>query len=121
MITEWEMYWLLKLDAVQTFLLCSGITATCFGLIGTLPAAAIWVEEGRTRAKTFFFGCCSVFCAGAALLIAATLCPTTKQMAMIKVIPAISNSDAIEKLKTDAVDLYRLGVKSAKDHIKNNR
>jgi hypothetical protein len=48
-----------------------------------------------------------------------TLLPTTKQMAMIKVIPAIVNSKEVEMVSKDAKELYKLGVEAIRTRLIN--
>jgi hypothetical protein len=43
--------------------------------------------------------------------------PSTKQAAIVKAIPAIVNSEAVAEMSKDAKDIYRLGVKSIKEHL----
>lgn len=50
-------------------------------------------------------------------ITARSLLPTTKQMAMIKVIPMIANSKAIETMSNDAKEIYTLGIKAIKEQL----
>lgn len=125
MITESYMYWILKLDDIREFVFVLGV-------IGTFPAVAFlifflaskigrddfckdYVQVGRicgrlavaTTILTLF------------LHLSYALLPTTKQMAMIKVIPAIANSEEVEMVSKDAKELYKLGVDAIRTRLIN--
>ena len=46
-----------------------------------------------------------------------TFIPSTKQMAMIKVIPAIANSEIAGEMSKDAKELYKMGVDAIKEQL----
>lgn len=118
MITGWEIYYILKLDSLVGFCVVFSI---CFGLFAFVSAIAWIVNNNEQRYETAknckkrFFQATIVFFV--ALFIALVI-PTTKEMAMIKVIPAIANSEAVDTLKGDAKDLYNLGIKATKEKLK---
>lgn len=118
MITEWEMFWLLKLDDILGIFI---IFTMCFAGFSFISMFGWFINfvEGRYEPS---LNCKKRFYTTAAIagLLAILLCfiPTTKQMAMIKVIPAIANSKAVETLKGDAADLYKLGINAAKEYLK---
>lgn len=118
MITGWEIYYILKLDSLVKFCVVFSI---CFGLFAFVSAIA-WLENNNEQkyeiAKTCkkrFFKAIIVFFV---VLFITLVIPTTKEMAMIKVIPAIVNSEAVDTLKGDAKDLYNLGIKATKEKLK---
>jgi H+/Cl- antiporter ClcA len=118
MITGWEIYYILKLDSLVGFCVVFSI---CFGLFAFLSACA-WIAnsneqryETAEKCKKRFFKATIVFFV--ALFIALVI-PTTKEIAIIKVIPAIANSEAVDTLKGDAKDLYNLGMSAAKEQLK---
>jgi hypothetical protein len=97
------------------------IFSICFGFF-SLISAGVWAanndcgkyETAKTAKKVFFKVTIVTFVA----LFIALVIPNTKEMAMIKVIPAIANSEAVETLKGDAKDLYNLGMSAAKEQLK---
>lgn len=90
MISAWQMYWLLKLDAI-------GCTFFIFGVLGMLAMVVIapmLLADGCISVKKailsfvlFFF----VFFVG-------VLCPSTKEMAAIVMIPAIVNNKDVQEI-----------------------
>lgn len=118
MITEWEIYYILKLDSLAVFCV---VLSICFGIFAFVSAVA-WVAnstekeyETAENCKKRFFRATIVFFVA---LFIAFVTPTTKEIAMIKVIPAIANSEAVETLKGDAKDLYNLGMNAVKEKLK---
>lgn len=57
---------------------------------------------------SFLFGFC---------VIVGTLIPSTKQMAMIKVVPMIANSEIVGEMSTDAKEIYKMGIDAIKKQI----
>ena len=125
MITESYMYWILKLDDIREFMFVLGV-------IGTLPAVAFLVFFLATKIGKDDF-CSDYVQVGRVcgwLSVATTiltlflhlsyaLLPNTKQMAMIKVIPAIANSKEVEMVSKDAKELYKLGVEAVRTRLIN--
>ena len=118
MITGWEIYYILKLDSLVMFFL---IFSLCSGIFA-LASACAWFgninlekcEIAKSCKKRFFQSTIATF----VTLFIAFVIPDTKEMAMIKVIPAIANSEAVDTLKGDAKDLYNLGINAAKESLK---
>ena len=125
MITESCMYWILKLDDIRTFMYVLGV-------IGIIPSVALLLVFFASRMGKDDF--CSDYkqvgrlCGwlGAVAItltlffhLSYTLLPTTKQMAMIKVIPAIANSKEVEMVSKDAKELYKLGVDAIRTRLVN--
>jgi hypothetical protein len=125
MITESYMYWILKLDDIRDF-------AFVLGMVGTFPAVAFlifflaskigkddfckdYVQVGRLCG---WLGIATTILT-LLLHLSYALLPTTKQMAMIKVIPAIANSDEVKVVSNDAKELYKLGVEAIRTRLIN--
>ena len=101
MITESSIYWILKLDDIRGLF----IAATAIFAVITFASVLVWgitfSEESR------FSALCKKFCltVSAVLAISAfalAFIPSTKQMAMIKVLPAIANSEIVGERSADA-------------------
>lgn len=125
MITESYMYWILKLDDIRNF-------AFALGLIGVIPAVAFLILFlASTIAKDEFcrdYKHVGRLCGWLSIVtitltfflhLSHALLPTTKQMAMIKVIPAIANSKEVEMVSKDAKELYKLGVEAVRTRLIN--
>jgi hypothetical protein len=117
MITESAIYWVLKLDELRGIcvVVCviSGLLS-CGSLIGWIVNAMD--KDDVKSAKSLFFKAISVFMLG---LVIGALLPSTKQMAMIKVIPAITNSEFAADMSKDAKELYKMGIEAIKEQLTN--
>lgn len=117
MITESTIYWILKLDELR------GVCVFVCVLIGLAGVGSFigWVVNTTEREfesanwfrsiffkMSFLFGFC---------VIVGTLIPSTKQMAMIKVVPMIANSEIVGEMSTDAKEIYKMGIDAIKKQI----
>ena len=99
MITEAELYWMTRLDNIRTFfLICSCLGGIIF--ICSLPVYVVnllddYKDICKTSRKLISTALAVLIILGIGLI----LTPTTKEMAAIKVIPMIVNSDTTLKLK----------------------
>lgn len=120
MITESELYWIIKLDDIRTFLTACTIF---LGIISALLIIATIAQKTDDPAFTdsdwrkMLPARISTYIAAIASGIALVLLPSTKQMAAIKGIPAIVNSDAVKDMSSDAKELYKLGVNALKEKL----
>lgn len=121
MITESTVYWILKLDNIID--LCVGllIPSAITSLVSLVVyALACDADDTVTMPKLRSFLRISV---PISILLAfiITFLPNTKQMAMIKVIPAIANSEIAEEMSKDAKELYKMGVEAIKEQLTSKR
>lgn len=122
MITESAIYWILKLDDIQLLTVIIAVVALLTSIIFGTGWAVFWDawrDEDKKRlsiCKKCFFVLISVFCVS---VLTATFMPTTKQMAMIKVIPAITNSEFAADMSKDAKDLYKMCIEAIKEQLTN--
>lgn len=122
MITASEIYWILKLDDIQGVLIfltvLVGIYCLAMLVIWGVTRGIDYDEKKEEKIVTFcakqLFITVPVF---AVLLLIGTLIPSTKQMAAIKVIPAIANSEIVGEMPRDAKELYRMGVNAIKEQL----
>lgn len=120
MITESSIYWILKLSDIRImlFVFVGFIGAFAVGSgVGWGVNADLYEETADACKKAFFRSVALVFL----LAIPATLLPTTKQMAMIKVIPAIANSEIVGEMSADAKELYRMGINAIKEQLRDKQ
>lgn len=90
MITAWQMYWLLKLDAI-------GCTFYTFGIIGMMLMAIftpVLLSDSLISVKKAIFSFVIFFL----VFFTGVLCPSTKEMAAIVMIPAIVNNKDVQEL-----------------------
>jgi hypothetical protein len=111
MLNEWTLYWILKLDnfhfALFVFCLLFLSCAIALIIVGSNDSKVKFINIG-----TFLF--VPLFVVS---LIGVILLPSTKQMAMIYVIPKLVNStseDVPVKLKKMAIKEFSLIMKSSK-------
>lgn len=120
MITASKIYWILKLDDFRTVLwIFTSITA----VISFLSAIA-WIINSdschncksfnNSIYKRYVFGMSGI---ASVFITASFMLPSTKQMAMIKVIPAIANSEIVGEMSADAKEIYRMGVNAIKETL----
>lgn len=104
MITGWEIYWFTRLDPIRGL---AGMTAVMGLIIFFLmfllyPAFCdIFAHDDGKRKKSLAWATRSqiaVFSATVLCAFAHALTPTTREMAAIKVIPMIANSESMRKL-----------------------
>ena len=104
MITGWEIYWFTRLDPIRGL---AG-TAAIIGLVVSVlmfilyPAFCdIFDYDAGKRKKSLAWTArlqIAVFSATVLCAFAHALTPTTREMAAIKVIPMIANSESMQKL-----------------------
>lgn len=117
MITESAIYWVLKLDELRGICV---VVCVISGMLsfGSLIGWVVNVTDGDAvkAAKALFFKAISVLMLG---LVIGVLLPSTKQMAMVKVIPAIANSEVVVDMSKDAKELYKMGIEAIKEQLTN--
>ena len=103
MTTGWEIYWFTRLDPLRGL---TGMTAVMGLIIFFLmfllyPAFCDIFDDDGKRKKSLAWATRSqiaVFSATVLCAFAHALTPTTREMAAIKVIPMIANSESMQKL-----------------------
>jgi hypothetical protein len=120
MITESSIYWILKLDDIRTLFIVLFLLfaiSSVFLVVGAI--SAVIDKTGYVsllkKAAIASFTLCAIF--GLAL----TFTPSTRQMAMIKVLPAVVNSEVVGEMSADAKEIYRMGINSIKEALSENR
>ena len=118
------LYWITRLDSAHELCTILTIIFTCLGalcLMGAVISAGVCITSGDYNddddircfkaCRKWVLVCC--ICLGL-VCAARVLLPTTKEMAMIIVIPAIVNSDFVqEDLPREAKELYNLAKQAA--------
>ena len=103
MITGWEIYWFTRLDPLRgligvTIVIGIAVSVLMFVLYPTF--CDIFDDDGK-RKKSLAWAARSqiaVFSATVLCAFAHALTPTTREMAAIKVIPMIANSESMQML-----------------------
>lgn len=115
MITEITMYWLTRLDGIYNACgIVAFLSAMCGGFMWAFSIAAQLDQEDCWKLLRRFAWICTFlfFIAVAGVLFI----PTTKEMAAIYAIPAISRSEVIHK---DIPELYDSGIEYIKSKLQN--
>lgn len=126
-ITESTVYWITRMDSIHIFLtvfyILSGVLAAfsfilffatfmvCNGIEGKEKE---FYSAMKLELKTFFTGIISFII----IFLISVFIPTTKEMALIKVLPAISNSRFVsEELPKEAGEIYMLAKEALKEKL----
>lgn len=118
-ITELSLYWILKLDEIRAFCLFLGLLQVIILIIALVALSHKWemrtvIQGGKKeyRKAVRVTGLMFLLVLGTGVLFHAI--PSTKQMIIIKGVPALLHSKAADKMTGDAEELYNLGVEAAK-------
>lgn len=147
MITESMVYWILILDNIifcfVLFMLFSWFVAVaaiiairelknnkedCEEIIDTKNISDCYKElmkEKLKKTETNLNTASKILkvslCSAVLFLLLGTFVPSTKQMAMIKVIPMLANSEAIQALGRDGKEIYQIGINAIKETLKGEK
>jgi len=121
MITESNLYWMTRLDEIKSFVSIAGfVMCLVFGIalivcLGGCITNKIDEDEKNLRTfKKISMYVVPFFLLGLTLPISNIFIPTTKQYAMIKVIPAIAND---QKIQQEASELYDMAKQALKQTL----
>lgn len=128
MISGWTVYLVLKLDAIRGLFLTGTITSGVITAILVIMLVSYRLTEDSPdnrdcKIVTWLFRsilkAASVFLL---FLITAVLIPTTRQFALIYIIPKVVNSDFVQKdIPAESREIYELGKDILKQTIKEWR
>ena len=114
MIDESTIYWLTRLDHIRSFMMSTTILfaiLTAVAVLGLVAVAAnaSYLETEEWKSWLRIFGISTGVAASAVVLFgcARVFVPTTKEMCAIKVIPVIADSEQMQRLGQDVVDLAK--------------
>ena len=112
MITESELYWITRLDDIR-WCFGGGVITCCIIAIFLSVAFFVYIMEEDQIPRMISRALLIVGLVGFVCILGVALIPSTKEMAMIKVIPMIANSKFVaEELPADARQIYELGKKA---------
>jgi hypothetical protein len=123
MITESSIYWILKLDDIRDTAIIFAILSAIIFIMSCCAFAALCIEgdEDDTPRKKGAFRFAAMSLVWLILNVAViTFTPSTKQMTMIKVLPAIANSEVVGEMSADAKEIYKMGIQAIKAQITKN-
>lgn len=121
MISAGELYWVLKLDAIESFFCWLGGLATAFFTLASIISLVCYLideimenSKGIQTTKKIFKRFALALAVALLVLGIGKLIPTTKQMAAIIILPKIATQENVEALTGEAKEIYTL----AKDCLK---
>lgn len=107
-MTEFDVYWILKLDSIRALLIAAGLMLVWVCIVSHTLCGAMsksWCIFGMSF--------------GVILLITGVMVPTTKEICAIKVIPKVVNSQEFATIKKDLGEVYTLGMEHIKTTLSN--
>ena len=119
-ITPSEVYWVLQMDSILTSLYIIDAVAFAFGIV----SAVIYIFPlSDDEAEAVFRRSVRrvVLCSLVVFFFTLPLCmflPDTKTLAAMKLIPAITNGEAMQRLSEDGKEIYHLGIEKIKQELK---
>lgn len=103
-MTTFQMYWFLKADTFCNLLLGLGIGVLIIGVFSIGIKYALHIDdvvligkEQRVNKRKFLYSYFSIGI-GVFLIICSSLIPTTKQLAILYVVPKIVNNEQVQKI-----------------------
>lgn len=132
-MTESTMYWLTRLDHAYSFLTCFGCLLGIIGLLAVTVSIVTWVvRNANAHYNTenhvdldWKIANDVLKIARSIAILAVLLClivesvkvfiPTTREMAAIKVVPALASPENCQKLKTISSDILDVAADWLKD------
>ncbi|MBR7145672.1 MAG: hypothetical protein IKD10_12120 [Lentisphaeria bacterium] len=117
MITENTIYWILKLDDITGLLIVITIIAAAVSTITFVLWGMSDSDDNKDHIETVKKLCVKSIVIALICGLGLTFIPRTKQMAMIKIIPMIANSEIVGEMSTDCKELYRMGIKAMKEQL----
>jgi cytochrome bd-type quinol oxidase subunit 2 len=123
MITESSIYWILKLDDIQNIFIFLMVVFIMFSILTTSLYLINALDSSFDKRLADAVKPWWILCMVCTFISVITFCliPSTKQMAMIKVIPTIANSEIVGEMSTDAKELYRMGINAIKEQLTGNK
>ena len=128
MISGWQVYMILKLDDIRGMFLTGTIISGVIAVLLTVMLVSYRITEDPPddrdrRIVTYLFR--NILKAASVFLLFLTvtiLIPTTRQFALIYIIPKVINSDFVQKdIPEESRELYELGNDILKQTIKEWR
>ena len=128
MISGWQVYMILKLDAIRGMFLTGTIISGVIAVLLTVMLVSYRITEDPPddrdrRIVTYLFR--NILKAASVFLLffmLTVLIPTTRQFVLIYIIPKVVNSDFIQKdIPEESRELYELGNDILKQTIKEWR
>ena len=124
-MSEWTIYWWTRLDSIGTALTIMAI----FGAIGAGVTAIIGViskgmgsgygkdDEDNKRAYGCLQAVIKILWVIVPVWVLAVFVPSSKEFAMMKVIPKLANSEISQQIQKDMPEIYTMAKDALKEMI----
>lgn len=124
-MTNWQMYWLLRLDRIVEILQVGAVTCfavaiilACIYLIIKLIGEGLDDDEPKRVAAALVLPTKIAIVASVILACLFAFTPTTKQMAAIIVVPKIINNKDVQEIPQNLIELCNEWVKDKTEELK---
>lgn len=116
MITESMMYWITRLDGIQVAFVIGTIVTIILSVIthNAISEGTCTKEETIKARHKYKKARLASYISIIVCVLVLVFTPTTKEMAMIYAVPAITRSDVVRE---DLPELYDYGVKALKQQL----
>ncbi|NQX95757.1 MAG: hypothetical protein HRT64_12705 [Erythrobacter sp.] len=106
-MSAFEVYLIMQMDAISSTIVAATAGSMILGPFAILFVCGFAFIEKRIPQRTAIIisGCIATFIV--AMLAASSICPNSKTLAAMYVVPAIANN---ETLSSDAAEIYELAV-----------
>ena len=112
MITEWQIYWITRLDYIQGFFLLIGILTTIFLSVALIIRIVQKLEENEYSSKNekitkdiFIKKILRGLILSLLFVIIGIMIPNAKEMCAIKIIPVIVNNEKAQQIPDKMLNL----------------
>ena len=122
MITEEMLYWIFRLDAIKVFCIFIELIVGALSLVLTCYLISIHdvVAPDHPLYKKFWITAFGMYAALIVSTLTLIFLPSTKEMAAIKIIPVICNSEFVQKeLPKESKELYDIAKYAVKKSLIN--
>lgn len=126
MITSWQLYWILMLDNIKTSFIPISIITLIATLIFWILGTVLYSDPNNNPVDKkigkilLILGVPSTFFLLICFLVDIFL-PTTKQMALIYVIPKIATEQNIDKVQEECGELYNITKQWMKEQLEEQK
>jgi len=106
MITEWEVYWITRMDWIIGLFITGGVLGIILSAVLTICWYFDWCDkDARKLFRSRIKHPCLVGIIGCILLVVSGFVPSTKATCAIKIIPLIVNNKKVADLPDKILDL----------------
>lgn len=116
-ITPSEVYWVMQMDSILTPLYIINIVVIAFCVVSAVIYFFLLSDDEAEAIRARRVALCSLV----VIFFTLPLCmflPDTKTLAAVKLIPAITNGEAMQRLSEDGKEIYHLGIEKIKQELK---